>query len=52
MKGAFLKLDLFKKLPNDLTEPTFCGALGKPKFQLTHGSVDGLHGASGAAVNE
>lgn len=26
---AFLKLDIFRKLPRDLTEPTFCGGLGK-----------------------
>jgi hypothetical protein len=36
MKSVFLKLDLFKKLPNDLTEPTFCGAIGKSHLlQLT-----------------
>lgn len=27
--GALLRLDIFRKLPKDLTEPTFCGALGK-----------------------
>ena len=25
---SFAKLDIFKKLPKDLTEPTFCGAMG------------------------
>lgn len=25
--SAFLKLDIFRKLPKDLTEPTFCGAV-------------------------
>ena len=35
MKSTFLKLDLFKKLPSDLTEPTFCGALGKPLIFAT-----------------
>ena len=25
--SAFLKLDVFRKLPRDLTEPTFCGAI-------------------------
>jgi hypothetical protein len=24
---VFMKLDIFRKLPRDLTEPTFCGAL-------------------------
>ena len=24
---SFLKLDIFRKLPSDLTEPTFCGGL-------------------------
>ena len=27
MRGNFLKLDIFRKLPKDLTEPTFCGAI-------------------------
>ena len=28
--GSFLKqFDIFRKMPRDLTEPTFCGALGK-----------------------
>lgn len=27
MKSKALKLDLFRKLPKDLTEPTFCGAI-------------------------
>lgn len=27
--SAFLKLDIFRKLPKDLTEPTFCGGVGK-----------------------
>lgn len=25
--SSFLKLDIFRKLPKDLTEPTFCGAV-------------------------
>ena len=25
--SAFLKIDIFRKLPKDLTEPTFCGAI-------------------------
>lgn len=25
--STFLKIDLFRRLPRDLTEPTFCGAL-------------------------
>jgi len=25
--SALLKLDVFRKLPKDLTEPTFCGAV-------------------------
>ena len=25
--SAFLKIDIFRKLPRDLTEPTFCGAI-------------------------
>lgn len=25
--SAFLKLDVFRKLPKDLTEPTTCGAM-------------------------
>jgi len=25
--SAFLKLDVFRKLPKDLSEPTFCGAV-------------------------
>lgn len=25
--SAILKLDVFRKLPKDLTEPTFCGAV-------------------------
>ena len=28
MKQSFVRLDIFRKLPKDLTEPTFCGALG------------------------
>ena len=27
--STFLKLDVFRKLPKDLSEPTFCGAVGK-----------------------
>ena len=27
--SAFLKLDVFRKLPKDLTEPTTCGGIGK-----------------------
>lgn len=27
-KNSFVKLDVFRKMPKDLTEPTFCGALG------------------------
>jgi hypothetical protein len=30
IKANFLKIDIFKKIPKDLTEPTFCGAVGKP----------------------
>jgi hypothetical protein len=26
---SILKIDVFRKLPKDLTEPTFCGAIGK-----------------------
>jgi hypothetical protein len=26
---GFAKLDFFRKMPKDLTEPTFCGAIGK-----------------------
>lgn len=29
MKYSLLKLDVFRKMPKDLTEPTFCGAVGK-----------------------
>ena len=25
--SSFLKIDIFRKLPKDLTEPTFCGAV-------------------------
>jgi len=28
MKQGFAKLDLFRKMPKDLTEATYCGALG------------------------
>jgi hypothetical protein len=31
MKQSFIKFDIFRKMPKDLTEPTFCGALGKNK---------------------
>ena len=27
--STFLKLDVFRKLPRDLTEPTTCGGIGK-----------------------
>ena len=27
--SAFLKLDVFRSLPKDLTEPTFCGGVSK-----------------------
>ena len=27
LSKAFLKIDIFRKLPRDLTEPTFCGAV-------------------------
>lgn len=26
---TFAKMDIFRKMPKDLTEPTFCGAFGK-----------------------
>lgn len=26
--SVFKQFDIFKKMPRDLTEPTFCGALG------------------------
>ena len=29
MASYFLKLDVFRKMPKDLTESTFCGALRK-----------------------
>ncbi len=29
---TFASFDIFKKMPKDLTEPTFCGALGTHKF--------------------
>lgn len=31
MKQSFMQLDIFRKMPKDLTEPTFCGAIGKIK---------------------
>ena len=27
--NSFKWIDIFRQLPKDLTEPTFCGALGK-----------------------
>lgn len=27
-KNSFIKFDVFRKMPKDLTEPTLCGALG------------------------
>jgi hypothetical protein len=30
--NSFKWLDIFRKLPKDLTEPTFCGALGNLKI--------------------
>lgn len=30
MPSAFSRLDFFKRVPKDLTEPTFCGALCMP----------------------
>ena len=32
--SAFLKLDIFRKLPKDLTEPTFCGGVGRYRKTL------------------
>lgn len=34
MKYSMLKLDVFRKMPKDLTEPTFCGAVGKKYLHL------------------
>lgn len=33
---SFRKFDIFKKLPKDLTEPTFCGALSTHKTILRY----------------
>lgn len=30
-KESFMRFDVFRKMPKDLTEPTFCGAIGKYK---------------------
>ena len=40
---AYLKLDIFRKLPRDLTEPTFCGALGKSSPSPTTLIFHSLH---------
>jgi len=32
--SAIYRLDIFKRVPKDLTEPTFCGALCKLKLSL------------------
>jgi len=33
MSTGLKRFDIFRKMPRDLTEPTFCGALGKSIFQ-------------------
>ena len=35
--SAFLKLDVFRSLPKDLTEPTFCGGVSKFIFDFNRG---------------
>ena len=35
--SAFLKLDVFRSLPKDLTEPTFCGGVSKLIWDLYQG---------------
>ena len=40
--NSFKWIDLFRKLPKDLTEPTFCGALGKLKIKLIF-SINCVH---------
>jgi len=54
MKDSVLKLDIFRKLPKDLTEPTFCGAIGKSTilFPLILCSFNDLHRALGFAGHQ
>lgn len=33
-KNSFVKMDVFRKMPKDLTEPTFFGALSNILFSI------------------
>lgn len=35
LKAAFFRFDIFRKLPRDLSEPTFTGAIGNHNLLLT-----------------
>lgn len=32
LKDSIARFDVFRKMPKDLTEPTFCGALGNHRL--------------------
>jgi len=51
MKQTFVRLDIFRKLPKDLTEPTFCGALGMPAIKNTYSFLR-LYCASSSVVHD
>lgn len=40
----FMRFDVFRKMPKDLTEPTFFGAIGKKRQILMFPSVNPVHG--------
>ena len=40
----FMRFDVFRKMPKDLTEPTFFGAIGKKREYLKIYSVNPVYG--------
>lgn len=48
---SFAKLDIFKKLPKDLTEPTFCGAIGIFLMFSYSSSICDLYRNSGTSLH-
>jgi hypothetical protein len=50
-KDSFIRFDVFRKMPKDLTEPTFCGAIGNYLGLLnSYYSVFCLYGHSSDAL--
>lgn len=46
-KNSFMRFDVFRKMPKDLTEPTFFGAIGTFPALTSYSSFNYLHSSTG-----